>query len=360
MRKIIHCDCDCFYASVEMRDDPNLRGRPVAVGGASDRRGVISTCNYEARSFGVRSAMPTSQAKKLCPDLIVVPGNMKKYREVSAQIREIFLSYTDLIEPLSLDEAYLDVSNSAHCNGSATLIAQEIRARVHRELGITISAGVAPNKFLAKIASDWQKPDGLTVIHPDSVEDFVLRLPVKKIHGVGRVTAEKMHRQGIHNCSDLRRYSLVELVQKYGKFGNRLYQLCRGVDDRAVSGDGSRKSVSVEHTFTEDLKNLDDWQEQMTHLFGRLQERMEKLGDRYEISAAIIKVKYNDFTQSTQERSSRSARISEFKQLLQQSWDKRSDPIRLLGVGVKLKDLRADLGPEQLPLPFRGQPPPTT
>ncbi|WP_226704230.1 DNA polymerase IV [Microbulbifer elongatus] len=360
MRKIIHCDCDCFYASVEMRDDPNLRGRPVAVGGSSDRRGVISTCNYEARSFGVRSAMPTSHAKKLCPDLIVVPGNMKKYREVSAQIREIFLSFTDIIEPLSLDEAYLDVTDSPHCNGSATLIAQEIRTRVHKELGITISAGVAPNKFLAKIASDWQKPDGLTVIHPNAVEDFVLRLPVKKIHGVGRVTAEKMHRAGIHTCSDLRRFSLVELAQKYGKFGNRLYHLCRGVDDRPVSGDGSRKSVSVEHTFSEDLKNLEDWQEQMTSLYGRLQERIEKLGDRYEISAAIVKVKYADFTQSTQERGSRAARISEFKQLLQQCWEKRSEPIRLLGVGVKLRDLRAELGPEQLPLPFRGQRPATT
>ncbi|WP_105103787.1 DNA polymerase IV [Microbulbifer pacificus] len=353
MRKIIHCDCDCFYASVEMRDDPNLRGRPVAVGGSSDRRGVISTCNYEARSFGVRSAMPTSQAKKLCPDLIVVPGNMKKYREVSAQIREIFLSYTDIIEPLSLDEAFLDVTDSVHCNGSATLIAREIRARVFKDLGITISAGVAPNKFLAKIASDWQKPDGLTVIKPDAVEDFVLRLPVKKIHGVGRVTAEKMHREGIRTCSDLRRFSMVELVQKYGKFGNRLFQLCRGQDQRPVSGDGARKSVSVEHTFSEDLQMHKEWQEEMVSLYGRLQERLDRLGDRYEISAAVVKVKYADFSQSTQERGSRAARITEFKQLLQQCWDRRSDPIRLLGIGVKLKDLRADLGPEQLPLPLR-------
>ena len=353
MRKIIHCDCDCFYASVEMRDDPNLRGRPIAVGGASDRRGVISTCNYEARSFGVRSAMPTAHAKKLCPDLIVVPGNMKKYREVSAQIREIFLTYTDFIEPLSLDEAFLDVTDSAHCNGSATLIAREIRARVEKDLGITISAGVAPNKFLAKIASDWQKPDGLTVIHPDAVEDFVLRLPIKKIHGVGRVTAEKMQREGIRTCSDLRRFTLVELVQKYGKFGNRLYHLCRGIDDRSVSSDGSRKSVSVERTFRDDLVRLDAWQEEMIHLYGRLQERLEKLGDRYEISSAVIKVKYADFTQSTHERTSKAGRISEFKQLLEQCWEKRSDPIRLLGVGIKLKDLRAELGPEQLPLPLR-------
>ncbi|WP_288132351.1 DNA polymerase IV [Microbulbifer sp.] len=352
MRKIIHCDCDCFYASVEMRDDPNLRGRPIAVGGASERRGVISTCNYEARTFGVRSAMPSAQAMKLCPDLIVVPGNMKKYREVSAQIREIFLEFTDRIEPLSLDEAYLDVSDSLHFNGSATLIAREIRRRVSDQLGITISAGVAPNKFLAKIASDWEKPDGLTVITPQSVEDFVLRLPIAKLHGVGRVTAEKMHRQGIHTCSDLRPLSLIELVQRYGKFGNRLYHLCRGIDERPVSSNESRKSVSVEHTFKSDLIHQEDWLEEMTNLFGRLQERLEKLDARYEINGVQVKVKYADFTQMTHERGSRAARISEFKQLLQQCWDKRNDPIRLLGVGIKLKDLRAELGPEQLPLPF--------
>lgn len=353
MRKIIHCDCDCFYASVEMRDDPNLRGRPLAVGGASDRRGVISTCNYEARSFGVRSAMPTAQAKKLCPDLIVVPGNMKKYREVSAKIREIFLEYSDTIEPLSLDEAFLDVSDSGRCRGSATLIAEEIRRRVHEELGITISAGVAPNKFLAKIASDWRKPDGLTVITPDEVDQFVLRLPVAKIHGVGRVTAEKMKRRGIRTCADLRNFSQIELIQAYGKFGQRLYNLCRGIDDRPVDGDGSRKSVSVEHTFSEDLCELEEWQEQLTELYMRLLERLEKLGDRYQISGAVVKVKYGDFSTTTQERASQSSRISEFKHLLQQVWDRRAEPIRLLGVGVKLRDLRAELGPEQLPLPLK-------
>ncbi|WP_444921478.1 DNA polymerase IV [Microbulbifer sp. CnH-101-G] len=352
MRKIIHCDCDCFYASVEMRDDPNLRGRPLAVGGSSDRRGVISTCNYEARSYGVRSAMPTAQAKKLCPDLIVVPGNMAKYREVSHQIREIFLDYCDDIEPLSLDEAFLDVSNSGRCHGSATLMAEEIRQRVRETLGITISAGVAPNKFLAKIASDWRKPDGLTVITPEEVDQFVLRLPVNKIHGVGRVTAEKMHRQGIHTCADLRHYSQVELSKTFGKFGRRLYELSRGIDDRPVSGDGSRKSVSVERTFNKNLCEYDDWLEEMTSLYMRLLERLEKLGDRYEVNGATVKVKYADFSQSTHERNSRAGRISEFRQLLQECWDKRSTPIRLLGVGLRLTDLRAGRGPLQLPLPL--------
>ncbi|MFC6635178.1 DNA polymerase IV [Microbulbifer taiwanensis] len=352
MRKIIHCDCDCFYASVEMRDDPNLRGRPLAVGGASDRRGVISTCNYEARSYGVRSAMPTAQAKKLCPDLIVVPGNMKKYREASAQIRDIFLEYSESIEPLSLDEAFLDVTESGRCHGSATLMAEEIRQRVREDLGITISAGVAPNKFLAKIASDWRKPDGLTVITPDAMDQFVLRLPVAKIHGVGRVTAEKMKRQGIRTCADLRSLSQIELTQAYGKFGRRLYQLCRGIDERPVTSDGSRKSVSVERTFNADLGTLEEWQEELTSLYMRLLERLEKLDERYQISGATVKVKYGDFSISSQERASHSGRISEFKQLLQQCWDRRPAPIRLLGVGVKLKDLRAELGPEQLPLPL--------
>ncbi|GAA5444387.1 DNA polymerase IV [Microbulbifer sp. NBRC 101763] len=335
-----------------MRDDPNLRGRPLAVGGSSDRRGVISTCNYEARSYGVRSAMPTAQAKKLCPDLIVVPGNMAKYREVSGQIREIFLDYCDDIEPLSLDEAFLDVTNSARCQGSATLIAEEIRQRVKDNLGITISAGVAPNKFLAKIASDWRKPDGLTVITPDEVDQFVVRLPVGKIHGVGRVTAEKMHRQGIHTCADLRRYSQIELSKLFGKFGRRLYELSRGIDERPVSGDGARKSVSVERTFSEDLCEFEEWLEQLSALYMRLLERVEKLGDRYEVNGATVKVKYADFTQSTHERSSRAGRISEFRQLLQECWEKRPNPIRLLGVGLRLTDLRAGKGPEQLPLPL--------
>lgn len=335
-----------------MRDDPNLRGRPIAVGGTSDRRGVIATCNYEARNFGVRSAMSSSQAKRLCPDLIVVPGNMKKYREVSAQMQKIFLEYSEVIEPLSLDEAYIDVTDSGHCRGSATLIAQEIRQRVKEKLCITISAGVAPNKFLAKVASDWQKPDGLTVIEPHEVEDFVLRLPVEKIHGVGRVTAKKMHLQGIQTCADLRRYSLVELAQLYGKFGNRLHTLCRGADDRAVNNQSTRKSVSVEHTFASDLNGLTEWQHAISELYVRLCERLESLDSRYRVSGVVVKVKYNDFTQMTQERASKSKRISEFKYLLEQCWSKRSEPIRLLGVGVKLRDLRAEFGPEQLPLPF--------
>ena len=203
MRKIIHCDCDCFYAAVEMRDDPSLRDLPIAIGGKSDRRGVVATCNYRAREYGVRSAMPTGQALKLCPDLVVVPGTMAKYREAAQQIRQIFYRYTDKVEPLSLDEAYLDVTDCTECQGSATLIAQEIREVIAREVGVTASAGIAPNKFLAKVASDLNKPDGQYVITPPEIDAFVETLKVKRISGVGKVTNEKLRRLGIETCGDL-------------------------------------------------------------------------------------------------------------------------------------------------------------
>src|SRR5690606_11530943 len=204
VRKIIHVDCDCFYAAIEMRDDPSLAGKPLAVGGSPDKRGVVATCNYDARAYGVRSAMPMRTAVKLCPDLTIVRPRMDVYKAVSRQIHQIFRDYTEIIEPLSLDEAYLDVSDSSHFNGSATRIAREIRRRVASELHITVSAGVAPNKFIAKIASDWRKPDGMFVVTPEQVDEFVAALPVNKLHGVGKVTAEKMARLGIRTCADLR------------------------------------------------------------------------------------------------------------------------------------------------------------
>ena len=243
--KFIHCDCDCFFAAVEMRDDPALRGLPVAVGGDSTRRGVISTCNYEARRYGVRSAMATATALRRCRDLIVIPVNMDKYRAASRQVLAIFAEYTDLIEPLSLDEAYLDVTNSTACRGSATLIAQEIRTRVREEVGITISAGIAPNKFLAKVASEWRKPDGQFVVTPPMVPEFVRALPIQKIHGVGDVTARKMQLMGINTCADLQTLPLQELIERFGSFGERLYALSRGQDDRPVRTDQARKSISV-------------------------------------------------------------------------------------------------------------------
>jgi len=255
-RKIIHCDCDCFYAAVEMRDNPALKGAPIAVGGDAAHRGVIATCNYEARHFGVRSAMPTSQALQRCPHLIVIPPSMDKYREASQFITAIYRDYTDLVEPLSLDEAYLDVTDSVQHQGSGTLIAQEIRARIAQTVGITASAGVAPNKFLAKIASDWNKPDGLFVIRPKDVAEFVKTLPIAKVFGVGKVTAAKLQTLGVTTCLDLQSWSIYELENQFGKFGERLYELCRGIDQRDVCANRERKSVSVEETYTHDLPDL--------------------------------------------------------------------------------------------------------
>ena len=217
MRKIIHCDCDSFYASVEMRDDASLRQLPIAVGGSASRRGVIATCNYEARKYGLHSAMPMAQALRLCPDLVVVPTNMEKYRVESKRVQSIFYDYTDLVEPLSLDEAFLAVSECKRHRGSATRIAEEIRNRVREEVGITISAGIAPNKFLAKIASDWKKPDGQFTVTPQDIDAFMVELPVAKIFGVGSVTAKKMSAMNIHTCGDLQQVDASELAKRFGK-----------------------------------------------------------------------------------------------------------------------------------------------
>ena len=340
MRKIIHIDCDCFYAAIEMRDDPRLAGRPLAVGGAADRRGVVATCNYEARAWGIRSAMPMGQALKLCPDLQVVRPRMDAYRAVSREIHAIFRDYTELIEPLSLDEAYLDVSASPHCEGSATRIAQEIRQRVSRELHITVSAGVAPNKFLAKIASDWRKPNGLFVITPDQVQEFVAELPVSKLHGVGRVTAKKMERLGIADCLDLRGWSKLDLAREFGSFGERLWNLARGVDERAVQVDSRRQSVSVENTFDQDLPDLAACLEQLPELLQRLETRMARLDASYRPDKPFVKVKFHDFSQTTLEQAGAQRDLQSYQRLLSAAFARGGKPVRLLGVGVRLLDLR--------------------
>jgi DNA polymerase-4 len=338
-RKIIHLDADCFFAAVEMREDPSLRGRPLAVGGSSDRRGVISTCNYEARGYGVRSAMPSAHAKRLCPDLLIVPPNMPLYRQASLQIQEIFHNYTDLVEPLSLDEAFLDVSQSSHCQGSATLIAREIRERVRQQLGITISAGVAPNKFLAKIASDWRKPDGLTVIEPGQVKDFVQRLPVKRIYGVGKVTAQKLQAMGIQTCADLQKVDQLTLTQNFGSMGLRLYDLSRGEDDRPVNPSWRRQSVSVEHTYPSDLPDLQRCIGELPPLLIQLRSRLRRLDRNYRIVKAFVKVKFSDFTSTTVERIGTGVSLDDYRSLCGEAYQRREMPVRLLGLGVRLVDL---------------------
>ncbi|MCW8196161.1 DNA polymerase IV [Proteobacteria bacterium 005FR1] len=355
-RKIIHLDADCFFAALEMREDPSLKGRPLAVGGSADQRGVISTCNYEARAYGVRSAMPSAHAKRLCPDLLIVPTNMNLYREASRAMQEIFHSYTELVEPLSLDEAFLDVSDSPHCQGSATLIAREIRERVRAELRITVSAGVAPNKFLAKIASDWRKPDGLTVIEPAQIADFVRRLPVKKIYGVGKVTAQKLHGMGVQTCADLQRLDELTLTQHFGSMGLRLHQLSRGEDTRPVNPSWRRQSVSVEHTYPVDLPTLERCFAELPKLLMQLRSRLRRLDRDYRIVKAFTKVKFSDFTSTTAERIGTGVSLNDYRSLCEEAWLRREMPVRLLGLGVRLVDLAQRQTERQLDLFDEGDP----
>ncbi|MCG9728853.1 DNA polymerase IV [Shewanella sp. Isolate13] len=337
MQKIIHVDMDCFYAAVEMRDFPELRGKPIAVGGRSDRRGVISTCNYEARQFGVRSAMASGYALKLCPDLILVPGRMQVYKEVSSQIRAVFERYTDLIEPLSLDEAYLDVTDSPHCKGSATLIAEAIRADILAETGLTASAGIAPVKFLAKIASDLNKPNGQYVIRPDMIDEFVKTLPLIKIPGVGKVTAKKLAELGLHTCSDIQAYPEPKLIERFGKFGSVLIERAKGIDRRSISPNRERKSVGVETTLAKDIHTLEQCRAVMPQLIQELGARVSRSAKDRRIHKQVVKIKFEDFKQTTIEHRSDEISVNLFYQLLEQAMERQHERgIRLLGVSVGL------------------------
>jgi DNA polymerase-4 len=319
-----------------MRDNPALAQLPIAVGGAPNRRGVVATCNYEARKFGIHSAMASATARKLCPDLIIIRPDMEKYRHASGLIHEIFRGYTQIIEPLSLDEAYLDVSESEHFAGSATRIAEAIRSEVRERVGITISAGIAPNKFLAKIASDWKKPDGQFVILPQQVEGFVAHLPVKKLHGVGKVTAAKMKRLGIENCGDLRELSKEKLNEQFGNFGDRLYNLSRGIDTRTVQTERIRKSVSIENTYAEDLPSLESCLKELPVLEQQLLKRMEKLKGSYQIHKQFVKIKFHDFVSTTVEMLSTTTDRENYRTLCEQGFARGNKPVRLLGMGVRL------------------------
>lgn len=346
-RKIIHIDADSFYASVETRENPELQGKPLAVGGKADGRGVIATANYAARGYGVRSAMASSRAMSLCPDLLILPPRFELYREVSARFRAIFQDYTDLIEPLSLDEAYLDVTHADQCQGSATLIAREIRQRVREELGLTVSAGIAPNKFLAKVASDWNKPDGMLTITPEEVADFVVALPVNKINGVGRVTAEKLRKMGVVTCGDLQGLPLETLAKRFGKYGRRLFDVARGEDNRRVQSSRVRKSISVERTFAEDMDDMPAMVAAVDTLLLELARRFDKISGRYFATKRVLKIKYRDFTQTTLEESIGASGenwndTAQFHRLLLTAWPRGAKPVRLLGAGLRLQPRNAD------------------
>ncbi len=339
-RKIIHVDMDAFYVSVEIRDNPDLAGKPVAVGGRSSRRGVLSTCNYLARQYGVSSAMPSAMAIKKCPDLIIVPGRMDVYQNVSKQIRNIFNRYTSVIEPLSLDEAFLDVSGSKLCNGSATLIAEQIRADIYQETGLTASAGIAPIKFLAKIASDQNKPNGQFTIAPDQVMSFIESLPLRKIPGVGKVTALKLEKQGLVNGADVRLTTELELIKKFGKFGKVLWQRCHGNDPRQIVTSRERKSVGVERTFEEDIKDEETLQNLLySKLLPELKRRCEKHLKTRKMIKLGVKLKFADFQLTTKETKGVELDEHLFEPLLSEAFARGAGKsVRLLGVHIGLSD----------------------
>ncbi len=348
-RKIIHIDMDCFFAAVEVRENPQLNGKPVAVGGKPNTRGVVAACNYEARKFGVHSAMPMSLAIQKCPELIITPVQMDLYKAVSAEIQQIFHKYTDIIEPLSLDEAYLDVSDVTHCNGSATLMAQEIRQRIFDTQRLTASAGVAPNKFLAKVASDWHKPNGQKVITPDEVPNFVKSLPVKAISGVGKVTAKKMESLGLHTCGDLGHIGLAGLVKHFGRFGVSLYQYSQGIDKRPVKNHWVRKSLSVEDTFADDLPDSDACLQVLPMLYKELLRRLEVAMKKQPLTAKslIVKVRFNDFETTTIQCPGVEPDETAYRHLLLQAWKRGQRPVRLIGLGLQFNPPDS---PEQLQL----------
>jgi len=299
MRKIIHIDMDAFFASVEQLDNPQLRGKPVAVGGSGERS-VVAAASYEARKFGVRSAMPSVIAKRLCPDLIFVKHNFDRYHEVSGSVFKIFREYTDLIEPLSIDEAFLDVTDDKQKIGSATVIAKSIRDEIRHRTGLTASAGISVNKFLAKIASDINKPDGLFLIRPEEAEKFIEELAVEKFYGIGKVTAQKMHQLGIHKGSDLKKWDQVSLVRNFGKAGIFFHNIARGIDDRPVEADQERKSVGTEITYEKDLTTRF---EIIAELYKLEKELMERLIQSETTGRTItLKVKFSDFRQITRSK----------------------------------------------------------
>ncbi|TWX63644.1 DNA polymerase IV [Colwellia sp. C1TZA3] len=332
-KKIIHIDMDCFYAAVEMRDNPQWRNVPIAVGG-NGPRGVLCTCNYKAREFGVRSAMPNARARALCPELIIVNGRMSVYQQVSQQISAILHRYTELIEPLSLDEAYLDVTDSPLFYGSATLIAEQIRRDIYNELNLTASAGIAPNKFLAKIASDENKPNGQCVVTPENVNAFVANLPLKKIPGIGPKTSKKLKAFGFENCADVRASSVKNLHTIVGKFANVLYQRSFGIDDRALETSRVRKSLAIETTLAEDVDSIEQCQVILMSLFSKLQRRLAKHIDR-EISKQTVKIKFADFQQTTVDIQSKACLEAVFIELLQKAMTRANNrKVRLIGLSL--------------------------
>lgn len=334
-RKIIHVDMDAFYASVEQMDNPDLRGKPVAVGG-NEIRGVVSAASYEARKFGVRSALSGALAKKYCPELIFVKPRFDRYKEISQKIRKIFYDYTDLVEPLSLDEAYLDVTHNKKGNPSASLIAQEIRLRILNEVGLSASAGISVNKFIAKVASDINKPNGQKTVPPDEVISFLEDLPIRKFYGVGKVTTEKMYQLGIFTGLDLKSKTIEFLEKHFGKSGTFYFNVVRGTHNSEVKPNRITKSVAAEHTFDENLTSEIFMQERLETIAAELDRRLKK--HKIAGKTVTLKIKYSDFTQQTRSKtlpyfiSDKSLLFDTVKELLFQ--ERMKDSVRLLGISL--------------------------
>ncbi|MFT6174792.1 MAG: DNA polymerase-4 [Cryomorphaceae bacterium] len=344
---------DAFFASVEQRDNPALQGKPVAVGGSRER-GVVAAASYEAREFGVRSAMPSSIAARKCPGLIFVKPRFEVYKEVSQQIREIFYAYTDLVEPLSLDEAFLDVTENKRQMNRATDIAREIRQRIFDETGLTASAGISINKFIAKVASDINKPNGQKLIHPTQIDEFTANLEIKRFFGIGKVTAEKLNGMGIHTGADLRTYTRPELVQLFGKSGGYYYHICRGMDERPVRPDRIRKSVGAERTYSEDISELDEQQSALMRIAEEVGRRMKQ--GKYRGKTITVKLRYSDFTTHTRSRS-----IDHFTDAEEEIFaiaaellegHPREQALRLLGISISNLDSESQTTGGQLTLDF--------
>lgn len=343
-RRIIHIDMDCFYAAVEMRERPELASRPLAVGGASGR-GVLTTCNYPARKYGIRSAMPVFQAKQLCPQLVILPVRSELYRAASQQVRAIFARYTELIEPLSLDEAYLDVS---HLKKPGAEIAREIRAAIETETGLTASAGIGPNKLVAKIASDWNKPNGQCLVSPSKVDAFIRALPVRKIWGVGPKSAARLAGHQIETCADLQDKDRNWLAREFGSFGLELYDLCRGIDERPVQSNRIRKSLSNERTFSENLESLEDCRTILVQQHCELMEDLRQSAPDRRIAKLLVKLKFSDFRRTTAEMPGHQPDLKKYQQLLKEAWGRSGEPVRLLGLGVRFAESENNV--EQLEL----------
>ena len=350
MRKILHIDMDAFFASVEQRDFPELRGKPVIVGGKPDSRGVVAACSYEARVFGVRSAMPSSQAAKLCKGAIFVPHRFDVYREASKSIHQVFKKYATEIEPLSLDEAYLDVTEKAKELGSATEVAKQIKRDIKQATKLTASAGVSYNKFLAKIASDMDKPDGIFVISPDSALAFIEQLEIRKFYGVGKVTEKKMHKLGIFTGADLKALSLAQLTKNFGRSGTYYYNVARGIDDRPVKSHRTRKSIGAETTFQSNLSDKAEIWQTLLRLSERVHSSMKSKSTK--ARTITVKVKYADFSQITRSQTVLELIESqEQMQLLLPALLKKTEvgqrPIRLIGVAVSNLELETQASENQ-------------